>query len=108
MCSVPISFLLGSVCFSGKSARLGAGGPSAYPCLAPGSDALCDLEGLSSASDKLWCAKGIAYGNVEGIKLGTNVKTFEGVEVATAETMTWLFVHCLSFTLKLGLEVSIG
>lgn len=47
-------------------------------------------------------------GNVERIKLGTNVKTFEGVEVTTAESMPWLFVHCLSFTLKVGLEVSIG
>lgn len=58
MCSVLISFLLGSVWFSGESARLGAGGPSACPYLAPGSDSLCDLECLSSAFDKLWCVKG--------------------------------------------------
>lgn len=54
------------------------------------------------------CKGGLLYGNVERIKLDTNVKTFEGVEITTAESMLWLFIHCLCFTLKVGLEVSIG
>lgn len=52
------------------------------------------------------CKGGLLYGNVERIKLDTNVKAFEELEITTAESMLWFFIHCLSFTLKIGLEVS--
>lgn len=52
------------------------------------------------------CKGRLLYGNVERVKLETNVKTFEELEITTAESMLWFFIHCLSFTLKIGLEAS--
>lgn len=53
------------------------------------------------------CKGGLLYGNVQRVKLDTNVKTFEELEITTAEwSVLWIFAYCLPFTLKIGLEAS--